>query len=331
MSGSARPSLRALGQRAPGRRAFDGRRRGPARASTALLAAVLLTAALGVPGAAAFDVGPGPVGRSVVPDAPSLRLAVSPLTGEAPLFVNVTVTVVGGSAPFNLSLCFGTVDHTSPPPGCGAGAATGWNGSNALVFPHLYDAPGNFSIVGVVEDRLGAGSGATALVVVTSGTTLALAAQALTTSGVAPAPIRFNETVVGGTPPITIQWRFGDGTSGSGIAGSPVVHVYESAGTFVPSVTVSDAAGHRTTEILPAIVIRAASSGPLGNSTDVVSTVVPLLAVLGVTAIMIAVVVRTRRLHNLREEGEDLVDSLWQERPSSEAPPSGEGARGGPR
>ncbi len=274
------------------------------------VALVVLLGSLAAPGAA----GAGPVG-AVAPTAetPVLTLSATPSLGSAPLWVNVTATVAGGTGPFNLSLCFGTVDHTSPPAGCGAGAAPDWSGATPLTFGHLYAGPGNFSVVAVVRDATGAGAGATALIVVTDGPTLSVVARASTSQGTAPAAVEFDSTIAGGTAPITIQWRFGDGTSGSGLADQPVAHVYEAAGTYVPSVTVSDAAGHRTTFTLSPIVVRAGAPGFLEGPTLSGTNLLPPVALLLGSVGLVALVVRSRRLQRLREEGDALVDSLWAE------------------
>jgi len=56
--------------------------------------------------------------------------------------------------------------------------------------------------------------------------------------------IQFNASASGGTPPYNYSWNFGDGTQGYG---SPATHVYMSAGTVTPILTVTDSIGLNST------------------------------------------------------------------------------------
>ncbi|MFI5414981.1 MAG: PKD domain-containing protein [Candidatus Lutacidiplasmatales archaeon] len=266
-------------------------------------------------GAAPLPLGhpaPGAVVASalVVVDRPILTLVPSPETGNAPLEVNVTVGVTGGAAPYNLSLCFGTSDHTSPAPNCGVGAS-GWNGTTNLVFSHVYSTPGNFSVTGIATDAKGSGVGSTALIVVTDRSVLAATADERTSGGSAPLSVTFNESVAGGTPPITLQWTFGDGTSGSELPDVPVVHVYESPGTFAPVLTVTDGAGHRTAQVLPVITVSAPGHQGLGGVGAAPPAgwleIIGAFAIAAFAAGSVAVIVQHRRW---RREGNELVAEL---------------------
>lgn len=250
-------------------------------------------------------------------DSPVLSLVPSPESGNAPLAINVTATISGGTAPYNLSVCFGTVDHRSPAPDCGVGDRA-WSGIGPLVFSHEYAAPGNFSVVAIATDAHGAGVGSTALIVVTDRTALGANAVEVTGSGVAPFTAVFNESVAGGTPPITLQWSFGDGTSGSELPGTPVRHVYESPGSYVPVLTVTDAAGHRTVRTLPTIRVGAAPPSPLlGGTTPL------LLALTGLAAAVVAAAggIRLAQVRRWRREGDELVARM-QSGPSDPRGPS---------
>jgi hypothetical protein len=248
-------------------------------------------------------------------DTPVLTLVPSPGSGSAPLVVNLTVTVSGGQAPYNLSVCFGTVDHQSPSPNCGVGAAD-WNGTSALYFEQTYRAAGNYSVTGIVTDSQGSGEGSTALIVVTPQSSLSATAYERTTSGTEPLSVTFNETVAGGTPPITLQWAFGDGTSGSELPGVPVVHVYETPGTFTPTLTVTDGAGHRTTQILGPISVASTSglsAGLLGTPGG--PSWLELGATFAVAAVTVGLLVPIVQNRQLRKEGDALIAELERGRP----------------
>jgi hypothetical protein len=291
----------------------------------ALLTALFLVATIGATGVGAGSPVPGAAtgllrASSVTAfDAPTLSLVVSPSVGNAPLFVNVTVSVSGGVGPYNLSVCFGTSDHQSPAPNCGVGDAA-WSGTSPLVFSHVYLGTGNFSVVAVATDARGAGVGSTALIVVTNQNSLGASAVELTRSGPAPLTATFNETVAGGTPPITLQWTFGDGTSGSELPGVPVHHVYESAGVFTPQLTVTDGAGHRTVRTLPSITVTA---GPTSSFAPGSTPVLVLLAALAGTILAAGIGFRIAQTRRWRREGDELVARLQAgpPRPPNRTPP----------
>ncbi|MCI4321352.1 MAG: PKD domain-containing protein [Thermoplasmata archaeon] len=302
------------------RTAGSRRARATALRAAVWLSIVLTLGALGSPASSptnSHPAGPGVAAGVVVANQPILTLVPSPESGNAPLSVNVTVAVSGGIAPYNLSLCFGTNDHTSPAPNCGVGAS-GWNGTTELVFSHDYTTPGNFSVTGVVTDSRGSGVGSTALIVVTDRSVLAATADERTSGGAAPLSVTFNESVAGGTPPITLQWTYGDGTSGSELPGVPVVHVYETPGSFEPLLAVTDGAGHRTTQVLPRITVSAPghAGGEVGSGAlPGWPAIVGAFAIAAFTAGAVAVVVQHRRW---RREGNELVAQLGSRR----APPA---------
>lgn len=60
-------------------------------------------------------------------------------------------------------------------------------------------------------------------------------------SGRAPLQVTLTGTVAGGTPPYQESWDFGDGTGGG--TGAQLTHTFASAGSFVVTLTVTDARG----------------------------------------------------------------------------------------
>jgi len=289
------------------------------------LVAIALLLVVAIPGSA--GASPPRAATSLrsasgVADSLVLTLVPAPATGNVPVEVNVTARIGGGTAPYNLSLCFGTQDHTSPPPNCGTGTS-GWSGTTSLVYSHTYASPGNFSVTGIATDARGQGVGSTALIVVTDRNALAANAIELTGSGPAPLAATFNESVSGGTPPITLQWSFGDGSSGSELPGIPVTHVYQTPGVYTPRLTVTDGAGHSTVRTLAAITASAGAGSGGGLSGALGPTgLADLVVVFAGAAAVVAGAVRFAVLRRWRTEGDQLVASLPTESGRAPTPPS---------
>ncbi len=238
-----------------------------------------------------------------------LSLSASPGIVSVPGNVTVTAALSGTGGPFQLSLCFG--DGTP----CVAGAAN-WLGSPAQVFVHSYDTAGNYSIGGTVSTTPGTiVAGASAIVIAIAAPALAVHASVSVTATRAPADTTFLASVVGGTPPYSIQWSFGDGAVGSSIPEVPVVHTYLASGTFVPAVEVRDSGGNVVNATLSALVVEPRlSTGALPSSTLGFPTngllVVLLLATLVVGIAYGRWYRRRARVRRLRKEGEDIVREL---------------------
>ncbi|HEV2317754.1 MAG TPA: kelch repeat-containing protein [Thermoplasmata archaeon] len=75
-------------------------------------------------------------------------------------------------------------------------------------------------------------------------------------SGVAPLSVLFDVVATVSTGPATIHWNFGDG--GTTLGGNLVAHTYLAAGTFVPTVRVTDSAGRTTLITLNSVLVLAA-------------------------------------------------------------------------
>ncbi|MCI4336019.1 MAG: PKD domain-containing protein [Thermoplasmata archaeon] len=242
-----------------------------------------------------------------------LALVPSPPSGPAPFWVNVTASVQGGVAPYNLSVCFATADHSSPPATCADGVS-GWNGDTPQVFSHYYASPGNYSVLGLATDSQGEGVGSTALIRVTVAPTLIVSAVEQSSAGPAPLLVTFNESISGDTGPISLSWAFGDGTNASAAPGASLSHVYRDVGTFLPTLTVTDAAGHHSVEGLPAITVTPSSTPPQGIVGGISSaTFAELLGAFAVAALVVAVVVHQLQVRRWKQEGNDLVAWLRQD------------------
>jgi hypothetical protein len=132
-----------------------------------------------------------------------------------------------------------------------------------------------------------------------------------TSQGALPLTVQFSVTTSGGAQPYRFEWNFGDGVS----AGGPeeVTHPYVAAGSFQPSVLITDAVGHTLTMKFPTVVVLSNAqsdrlppslvSGP-GPVTYVSLLALGALAGAVVCVGVLGTVLRNRRL---REEGEELV------------------------
>lgn len=224
-----------------------------------------------------------------------LALSPSPAQGSAPLAVEVVATATGGTPPYTLaSVCFG--DGT-----CAAGLSD-WGGT-ATDFDHIYSQSGTFSITSQVSDSAGGNATSSARVVATSFVPLEVTITTSGANGSAPWGVDFTAHVSGGSPPYSLQWNYGDGTQGSAIPGAPANHVFESAGTFHPVLTVSDSAGHQVSASSPTVKVLAPA--PSGSSTS--SALPPALALVAVL-----VMVGVEQWHSLRakREGQALLLAL---------------------
>lgn len=79
-------------------------------------------------------------------------------------------------------------------------------------------------------------------------------------------PVRFMATYLGGTPPTTVQWNFGDATTS---AGSDVTHTFSSAGTHAVAVWVNDSANHALKGQLSILVTATLALSPTASPNPV--------------------------------------------------------------
>lgn len=166
--------------------------------------------------------------------------SATPTTGEAKVPVALTCSASSGVAPYTYAWAFGD----------------GQTGSGPSV-SHTYASAGSMDAVCTVTD---AHNGtATSHVAITVNPAISVAPTASASSAAPGTAIIFNATVTGGTGgPYTITWNFGDGSSGTGAVAT---HTYSAPGTYIPTVTVTDALGGTTTKQLAAITVAAPSSG----------------------------------------------------------------------
>jgi PKD repeat protein len=246
-------------------------------------------------------VGPSRGGLPV-----NLSVRATPSRAVAPASLSLAVDS-NGAAPGSLLVCFG--DGTP----CASGPVA-WNGSYPVGFVHRYSTPGNFAIIATLSNASGAIAVASTSASILTGNPVSVEASVVPPAGAAPSTARFSATVLGGTPPYTLQWSFGDGTIGASVPGAPVDHTY-AAGRFAVTVTVKDAAGQESNATLSAFTVPP-PSGPLGLPSGWFSGPIPLYAwgLVGAAGIAIAWVLRrARRRSRMRawkREGEELVREM---------------------
>jgi PKD repeat protein len=170
--------------------------------------------------------------------APRASASASPTSGPAPLTVAFAGSASGGTAPYRFAWDFG--DGTS-----GAGQSV----------THTYRAAGRFTARLTVRDSAGRTAAAQVDVTVASAARLSVVvSDTAGEGGQAPFTVHFMASASGGLPPYQYRWNFDDGAESP--APDPS-HTYFLAGTFRPTLTVTDGAGQslRLTRGSPFVVI----------------------------------------------------------------------------
>ncbi|HZY92216.1 MAG TPA: PKD domain-containing protein [Thermoplasmata archaeon] len=228
--------------------------------------------------------------------------------GVAPLTEPITITGYGGYTPYTLSMCdVGTSNSSTPP--CWA-HVTNWSGA-PITINHTWTRPGSYGFWADMTDVNGTLASSTIDVVqVNASAPLHVAPHSTSTRGPAALTVGFNASILGGDPPYSVGWNFGDGTVATTTDGDSVSHTYTSAGTFDATVTVTDSLGSRQSGTVPIQVapapVQATHPGPNLRSGPTSTpgsagpswsraTLWPALAVLvGGVVIAVLVVVRIR-------------------------------------
>jgi outer membrane protein OmpA-like peptidoglycan-associated protein/opacity protein-like surface antigen len=149
--------------------------------------------------------------------------SANPTSGGAPLTVQFSGAVTGGRPEYTYAWNFGD-----------GASSTDQNPS------HTYETVGDYLASLTVTDSKGNISQSSVAVTV-SCPQLTCTVSASPTSGTVPLTVQFNGSVGGGCPPVIYSWSFGDGSSGADQSPS---HIYQAAGDYTASLTVTDAKGN---------------------------------------------------------------------------------------
>ena len=170
------------------------------------------------------------------PLSPPLRAFASatPTSGSTPLTVAFSGGFAGGVAPYSVAWRFGD-----------GATSTATNPS------HTYSTAGTFLARFWVNDSTAHSAGSSVTVVVSGSTIVSASATASPSSGNAPLAVQFTGSGLGGTPPYTFEWRFGDGAT-SALA-SPV-HTYALPAVYKAELWVNDSAAHSGTANVSVVV-----------------------------------------------------------------------------
>lgn len=184
-------------------------------------------------------------------------------TSEESLSVSIEATSVTGSLPFDVS--FTAVVET------GAAGAFTWNfgdGSAAetgRTIAHTFETSGTFVVTLTAGSATGDVANATITITVSESEELSIEEViASTILGVVPLEVDFSSTVVGGLPPYSYSWDFGD--TGLSLDEEPS-HTYSEIGEFEVLLTVTDRADS-TTDATITVTVVGENAAPTAEDQD---------------------------------------------------------------
>lgn len=165
----------------------------------------------------------GQTGEPGTDTSPTVSATANVTTGVAPLTVDFTGVAAGGNGQLSYEWDFGDGDTDTD-----------------LAPSHTFIQNGTFNAKFTATDEDGDFASATVTINVGTEQVPAVTAAADVTSGLAPLPVQFTATVVGGDLPVTVSWNFGDGETS---AETSPLHTFNAPGTYGATVTATDATG----------------------------------------------------------------------------------------
>jgi len=184
-------------------------------------AKLTVTDSLGSSGTASVPVTVTPVLSVSVQGTPAT-------VGPAPLTVNVSSSVAGGTPPYTYDWNF----------------ADGSQDSHSPADQHTWATPGQYTVVLTVTDSCTPAHTQTANLAVNAYAPVTVTATANALCGTAPLNVCFNGTATGGLPPYSYSWNFGDNSPV--VIGVAPCHIYSSAGNFSVTLSVTDSIGNES-------------------------------------------------------------------------------------
>jgi PKD repeat protein len=190
-----------------------------------------------------YPYGSDLVNDTWVFEVPPVVSLASPAAAEASAPVDLTLTVVNGTAPYSALFTFGDGTHDLD-------SVTG----GTITIPHTYSKPGVYYPMVNVTDAAGVlrfgGAAAGTGVTVTAGPAVAPLAPIPATD--VNLSVQFSgSNVTDGRAPFSYSWDFGDGSTASG---QNAHHAYAAPGTYSGTLSVTDAFGGSSTTGFVAIV-----------------------------------------------------------------------------
>jgi PKD repeat protein len=184
-------------------------------------AKLTVTDSLGSSGTASVPVTVTPVLSVSVQGTPAT-------VGPAPLTVNVSSSVAGGTPPYTYDWNF----------------ADGSQDSHSPADQHTWATPGQYTVVLTVTDSCTPAHTQTANLAVNAYAPVTVTATANALCGTAPLNVCFSGTATGGLPPYSYSWNFGDNSPV--VIGVAPCHIYSSAGNFSVTLSVTDSIGNES-------------------------------------------------------------------------------------
>ncbi|MCI4338852.1 MAG: hypothetical protein L3J68_00770 [Thermoplasmata archaeon] len=206
-----------------------------------------------------YAAGPGwdpvtgigsPIVASLVPDLVrggglpggglSTTLYASPRSGHVPLAASFAVSASGGTGGYPLEgISFGD-----------GGSAL----ANGTVVVHTYSVPGDYLAQSFVADDTGNTSTSLPVLVTVGGGSLSVALSVSNPIPTVQGLVTLTATAIGGSPPYSYQFYFGDGGSTSP-GGASVVHAYQVVGGFCAEVIAVDSANPTDAGTSPRVAV----------------------------------------------------------------------------
>lgn len=182
----------------------------------------------------------------VVNPDPTANTTILPNPTTVGVPIRFSTEVTGGTAPFTYLWLF---DDSSS--------------SDLSVVNHTYLGAGNYLAQLTVTDAAGWSLTSGVVIVVNPFPTITVSSSStITDVGI---PLWLNASGIGGTPPLTYAWQFGDG-SGSQL--QSVTHSYAEAGTFYPTAWANDSRGESSTGTTRVVVDPALGVSAIANTTS---------------------------------------------------------------